>query len=124
MVLPMWVRSSRGRARSSKNSSMNSSLVRVKVKSSSPSPLSLAWEPPPPAPPCGRAMRSPRTCSVLPGCTVSWTPPRSEEHTSELQSPCNLVCRLLLEKKKKIKLDTTQGKHVTCKVQIYAPLRH
>src|SRR5256885_12791661 len=25
---------------------------------------------------------------------------RSEEHTSELQSPCNLVCRLLLEKKK------------------------
>src|SRR5574337_688341 len=27
-------------------------------------------------------------------------PPRSEEHTSELQSPLNLVCRLLLEKKK------------------------
>src|SRR5256885_2550446 len=31
---------------------------------------------------------------------------RSEEHTSELQSPCNLVCRLLLEKKKKIRLET------------------
>src|SRR2546426_4636272 len=31
---------------------------------------------------------------------------RSEEHTSELQSPCNLVCRLLLEKKKKIKNNT------------------
>src|SRR2546426_12571603 len=31
-------------------------------------------------------------------------PPRSEEHTSELQSPCNLVCRLLLEKKNKIKI--------------------
>src|SRR5256885_15889467 len=30
---------------------------------------------------------------------------RSEEHTSELQSPCNLVCRLLLEKKKKKKRD-------------------
>src|SRR2546426_2452499 len=30
---------------------------------------------------------------------------RSEEHTSELQSPCNLVCRLLLEKKKKKKDD-------------------
>src|SRR5256885_17023065 len=30
-------------------------------------------------------------------------PQRSEEHTSELQSPCNLVCRLLLEKKKKNK---------------------
>src|SRR5688500_19375814 len=29
----------------------------------------------------------------------SWPPWRSEEHTSELQSPCNLVCRLLLEKK-------------------------
>src|SRR5256885_2704106 len=33
-------------------------------------------------------------------------PLRSEEHTSELQSPCNLVCRLLLEKKKK-QTDTT-----------------
>src|SRR5256885_2794889 len=33
---------------------------------------------------------SPMTAAVL----------RSEEHTSELQSPCNLVCRLLLEKKK------------------------
>src|SRR2546426_9370768 len=32
--------------------------------------------------------------------------PRSEEHTSELQSPCNLVCRLLLEKKKKITTST------------------
>src|SRR2546426_6688952 len=31
---------------------------------------------------------------------------RSEEHTSELQSPCNLVCRLLLEKKKKCKIDS------------------
>src|SRR5256885_10425949 len=37
-------------------------------------------------------------------CATSSLPvplsPRSEEHTSELQSPCNLVCRLLLEKKK------------------------
>src|SRR2546426_6890621 len=32
---------------------------------------------------------------------------RSEEHTSELQSPCNLVCRLLLEKKKKKKISTS-----------------
>src|SRR2546426_9098396 len=31
-------------------------------------------------------------------------PMRSEEHTSELQSPCNLVCRLLLEKKKKCRI--------------------
>src|SRR3989454_6482032 len=32
---------------------------------------------------------------------------RSEEHTSELQSPCNLVCRLLLEKKKNIPKSNT-----------------
>src|SRR3989454_4144804 len=33
-------------------------------------------------------------------CVIDDGVPRSEEHTSELQSPCNLVCRLLLEKKK------------------------
>src|SRR5256885_7162396 len=38
-------------------------------------------------------------CSRLSSSRVSSL--RSEEHTSELQSPCNLVCRLLLEKKKK-----------------------
>src|SRR5205807_8654615 len=37
-----------------------------------------------------------------PACWRAWKS-RSEEHTSELQSPCNLVCRLLLEKKKKKK---------------------
>src|SRR5207248_8166705 len=37
-------------------------------------------------------------------------PPRSEEHTSELQSPYDLVCRLLLEKKKKKKNKTTYKK--------------
>src|SRR5256885_7822073 len=36
---------------------------------------------------------------------------RSEEHTSELQSPCNLVCRLLLEKKKKDKQSTYHHLH-------------
>src|SRR2546426_1283920 len=36
---------------------------------------------------------------------------RSEEHTSELQSPCNLVCRLLLEKKKKEKIQETYTDH-------------
>src|SRR5205807_3736591 len=49
--------------------------------------------------------------------TTAMTHIRSEEHTSELQSPCNLVCRLLLEKKKKLPKST-----------IYAPsfyvLRH
>src|SRR5258708_25046270 len=34
---------------------------------------------------------------------------RSEEHTSELQSPDHLVCRLLLEKKKKIRLESLQA---------------
>src|SRR5256885_5539149 len=33
-------------------------------------------------------------------CRIDLEYARSEEHTSELQSPCNLVCRLLLEKKK------------------------
>src|SRR5256885_12266511 len=37
---------------------------------------------------------------------------RSEEHTSELQSPCNLVCRLLLEKKKNPELNCSV-KHYT-----------
>src|SRR5256885_13168854 len=35
-----------------------------------------------------------------PGVVEDGLAGRSEEHTSELQSPCNLVCRLLLEKKK------------------------
>src|SRR5256885_12778208 len=40
---------------------------------------------------------------IMFGKAVKWSKlrARSEEHTSELQSPCNLVCRLLLEKKKK-----------------------
>src|SRR2546426_7492320 len=38
---------------------------------------------------------------------------RSEEHTSELQSPCNLVCRLLLEKKKKKKRNTRVAQRET-----------
>src|SRR5256885_7425711 len=40
-----------------------------------------------------------RPCGRRPATGTSTA--RSEEHTSELQSPCNLVCRLLLEKKKK-----------------------
>src|SRR2546427_6235867 len=43
--------------------------------------------------PCGRARRR--------GAATRRAPGRSEEHTSELQSQSNLVCRLLLEKKKK-----------------------
>src|SRR2546426_1566216 len=44
--------------------------------------------------------------------TVPTTLSRSEEHTSELQSPCNLVCRLLLEKKKKAPHDAHAPKHI------------
>src|SRR5256885_3805935 len=44
-----------------------------------------------------------RPCRAGPRCVSVG---RSEEHTSELQSPCNLVCRLLLEKKK-----NTQKQH-------------
>src|SRR5256885_10935914 len=40
---------------------------------------------------------------------VSGGAARSEEHTSELQSPCNLVCRLLLEKKKQ-QITTAHGR--------------
>src|SRR3989454_5001799 len=50
--------------------------------------------------------RPPRLCKAGGGETLARgedliAGDRSEEHTSELQSPCNLVCRLLLEKKKK-----------------------
>src|SRR5256885_11115809 len=38
---------------------------------------------------------------------------RSEEHTSELQSPCNIVCRLLLEKKKKRADGVSSGRDVS-----------
>src|SRR5256885_8756566 len=44
---------------------------------------------------------------------------RSEEHTSELQSPCNLVCRLLLEKKKTI-YSTTNGVFEHCHSTFYS----
>src|SRR5438552_4315726 len=45
----------------------------------------------------------PATCEKLPDPLVLLALGRSEEHTSELQSPDHLVCRLLLEKKKKKK---------------------
>src|SRR2546426_9287155 len=58
-----------------------------------------------PAPDVGLAVAN--LVAAAPPCPIAVTPDvhpmtRSEEHTSELQSPCNLVCRLLLEKKKKI----------------------
>src|SRR5256885_10271080 len=76
----------------------------------------------------------------LPGGS-RWRPPRpeatrarpagtrSEEHTSELQSPCNLVCRLLLEKKKKTDKHRVKLASLPCrrkhgiKVQSHVPVR-
>src|SRR5688572_32512670 len=60
-----------------------------------------------------RSLEHPDTCSNLLRSRVAeaWglVPERSEEHTSELQSQSNLVCRLLLEKKKKTsRTDDTQ----------------
>src|SRR5256885_5260639 len=43
-----------------------------------------------------------------------WGLIRSEEHTSELQSPCNLVCRLLLEKKKKCNTKAAEVRSSAC----------
>src|SRR5215216_7897973 len=51
--------------------------------------------------PSGSGAPAPRS-SARPGCSTGCLP-RSEEHTSELQSPDHLVCRLLLEKKKTTK---------------------
>src|SRR5256885_4407609 len=58
-------------------------------------PISMDWVESEPA----SFVHPPQQCRE--GLFIHHCGPRSEEHTSELQSPCNLVCRLLLEKKKK-----------------------
>src|SRR2546427_7101862 len=50
----------------------------------------------------GAVLRFPGSTGVDADGSRGWRESRSEEHTSELQSQSNLVCRLLLEKKKKI----------------------
>src|SRR2546427_1720822 len=67
-------------------------------RSSSPSAARFAWARTEYA---GRRARAPNPADV------TGTTSRSEEHTSELQSQSNLVCRLLLEKKKKTRRDRT-----------------
>src|SRR3989454_4260571 len=57
-------------------------------------------------------VRAARGCHLLVNAGPAVFNERSEEHTSELQSPCNLVCRLLLEKKK----TDTQVQHSICKI--------
>src|SRR5438552_9660016 len=56
--------------------------------------------------------RGPSRRSASPGSAIMTTT-RSEEHTSELQSPDHLVCRLLLEKKKKHNDPSTDAKPET-----------
>src|SRR5260370_3887684 len=69
-------------------------------------PICDSWQPAQPRP-AVRSPRSPRVAaahasvSAGTGAVAPWAAGRSEEHTSELQSHLNLVCRLLLEKKKK-----------------------
>src|SRR5437762_10306286 len=55
---------------------------------------------------------------LLPTWSADLPTDRSEEHTSELQSPMYLVCRLLLEKKHHSKANTLPHMHVSC------PLSH
>src|SRR5438034_8047580 len=76
---------------------------------SRPTPCPVPWtnaSPQPAASITSRHALSTRAQSA-PALTAS-RPSRSEEHTSELQSHSDLVCRLLLEKKKKIKVQLTQ----------------
>src|SRR2546429_596161 len=64
--------------------------------------LHFQWEPP-----MGKLMRVTRGAAFLVAVDIrKGSPTRSEEHTSELQSRLHLVCRLLLEKKKKNKTRT------------------
>src|SRR5260370_5973379 len=57
---------------------------------------------------CADAIDDARRCGVLPARTRGRVDMRSEEHTSELQSHLNLVCRLLLEKKKRKDASSTE----------------
>src|SRR2546427_942475 len=67
--------------------------------------------------PPGRGVRDTRIVSPMPSCKRIDRPAvRSEEHTSELQSQSNLVCRLLLEKKKNTKgyIENISSCHGAC----------
>src|SRR5438876_2350817 len=76
------------------SSRARTSRWRASWRATAPSPSTTPGSTSSRSRPCTRAMK----CS----------PSRSEEHTSELQSPVHLVCRLLLEKKKKINKQTNQ----------------
>src|SRR6266705_5946318 len=81
----------------------NSSMILLLFPSPDPDmPPSIASPPPAAFAICRLAACRWLMFSIMPPANESTRrPPRSEEHTSELQSPYDLVCRLLLEKKKK-----------------------
>src|SRR2546426_7250883 len=60
------------------------------------------------------AIRPPSDRPTSDACCTARCCRRSEEHTSELQSPCNLVCRLLLEKKKNKNTTTSDKSNQKC----------
>src|SRR5438094_7983011 len=71
-----------------------------------------------------RSCQSERLCSNgLGQLSVRRGPVRSEEHTSELQSPYDLVCRLLLEKKKKKKSDQERKLQHVARQAIHTSIR-
>src|SRR5438309_5269260 len=51
--------------------------------------------------------------------SAAWSPPRSEEHTSELQSQFHIVCRLLLEKKKLLSTARSKSKPTSTQLPNY-----
>src|SRR5258708_22839382 len=63
-------------------------------------------------------------CQFALSCRLKLFGKRSEEHTSELQSPDHLVCRLLLEKKKKNKFDDEQKYTLDTYTQLIGLLHH
>src|SRR2546422_7658015 len=98
LASPCWcVRQAHAPASATTHASPRTSAPRRRVINDSvPSPFGATARQPPPA----------RAAPAIPPTAVSRRvgrdpPPRSEEHTSELQSRLHLVCRLLLEKKKK-----------------------
>src|SRR2546426_8523610 len=64
-----------------------------------------------------------RTTHLPPRRSRPAIPSRSEEHTSELQSPCNLVCRLLLEKKKLLGLRLARAPRLAAVAALPLPPR-
>src|SRR2546422_5762996 len=80
----------------------------------SPARTPNSAKPTAPSPGWGGWRRGSAASTPYGSCTTGCT--RSEEHTSELQSRLHLVCRLLLEKKKKPVHDTAHAKHQWCRM--------